>query len=213
MCHGGEQNGTGAPPRPTWGNAGDPLRVGAHSKHVGTTLTAPIDCGTCHPKPADAFTSGHLGEGTADVIWGGRAVTGGAQPAWDRGAGTCATTYCHGNYTGVFTYTDWDDSNADCFTADPPPECVVTKTANYVGNNATVGWDGGPMTCGSCHGNPPSGYYWHSPIHGSLPAHRECQTCHPDASSVNGGTITLPARHVDGTIDVMPKWGAGCSCH
>jgi predicted CxxxxCH...CXXCH cytochrome family protein len=215
MCHGGAQNATGAPPRATWGNTADPLRVGAHTKHVGATLTAPIDCGTCHPKPADAFTSGHLGDGTADVIWGGRAVMGGAQPAWDRGAGTCATTYCHGNYSGVFTYTDWDDNNADCFTADPPPECVVTKTVNYVGNNASVGWGGGPMTCGSCHGNPPSGY-WHGPTHGSNAGHRECQLCHPDATGTNAGggaVITLPGRHIDGTLDVTPRWGSGCGCH
>ena len=205
MCHGGGENATGAPPTATWGNTADPLRVGAHSKHVATTLTTAIDCGTCHPKPTDAFSAGHLGDGTADVTWAGRAVSGGAVPVWDRGAGTCSTTYCHGNYAGTYTYWNWDYST----------DALVPVDVPYAGNNATPRWTDPPLTCGSCHGDPPPGY-WHSASHGSVATHRQCQLCHPDASGENaagGAAITDPALHLNGALDVAPRWGSGCGCH
>ncbi|HET8646032.1 MAG TPA: CxxxxCH/CxxCH domain-containing protein, partial [Vicinamibacteria bacterium] len=34
MCHGGTDNVSGAPPKTTWGNGADALRVGAHTKHA-----------------------------------------------------------------------------------------------------------------------------------------------------------------------------------
>jgi predicted CxxxxCH...CXXCH cytochrome family protein len=91
MCHGGEENATGAPPSVTWGNDADPLREGAHSKHVGATLTTPIDCGACHPKPADAFSPGHLGDGTADVTWGALASISPISPARRAVRSRCGT--------------------------------------------------------------------------------------------------------------------------
>jgi hypothetical protein len=216
MCHGGGDNQTGAPPKATWGSAGDPargggiadpLRVGAHSKHLSTTLTTAVTCSSCHVVPAQALAPGHAvnGDSIATVSWSGVALTGGAQPNWDRAAGTCATTYCHGSYSGVFTYGVWDWGIDD----------LVFVDVAYAGKNATPGWTDGPLTCGSCHGNPPSGY-WHTPMHGSVATHRACETCHPDAVGGNGtgGTaITLPARHIDGKLDVTPKWGSGCRCH
>jgi predicted CxxxxCH...CXXCH cytochrome family protein len=206
MCHGGEQNATGAPPRATWGNAGDPLRVGAHSKHVGATLSAPIGCGACHPQPQDVSSPGHLGDGTADVTWGGVAVAGGAQPVWNRGAGTCATTYCHGNYSGTYTYSNWDYATEEEVFVEVP----------YAGNNATPRWTDAGTTCGSCHGNPPPGN-WHLASHGTLAPHRRCELCHPDAlgdNATGGSEITAPGRHADGVVDVTPQFStSGCKCH
>jgi predicted CxxxxCH...CXXCH cytochrome family protein len=216
MCHGGGDNQTGAPPKATWGNAGDsargggiadPLRVGAHSKHLSTTLTTSVTCSSCHVVPAQALAPAHAvnGDSIATVTWSGVALTGGAAPQWNRSAGTCATTYCHGSYSGVFTYGVWDWGIDDLVFVDVP----------YAGKNATPGWTDGPLTCGSCHGNPPSGY-WHSATHGSSATHRACETCHPDATGTNAGGgagITLPGRHIDGKLDVTPKWGGGCGCH
>ncbi len=220
MCHGGVDNQTGAPPAATWGNAGDPargggtadpIRVGAHTKHVTSTLTRPIDCSACHLKPADALSTGHIdsSDAIATVTWGGLAVAGGANPAWDRTTGNCSATYCHGNYSGTFSYNVWDWGL----------DASVTQYYSYVGIKATPGWTSGPMTCGSCHGNPPAGgNTWHSGHHGysGVDSYNECQNCHPDAISVNGVgvAITNAALHVNGAVDVTPQWTSKCfGCH
>lgn len=171
--------------------------AGAHLAHVNpsTVRTVPLRCEECHagmPPPT------HL-DGTADVQLGARA---GSAASYDPAVG-CSATWCHGNYSGVYSYIVWPEGQEEPTTYDVP----------YSGSHATPRWTDGPMTCGSCHGNPPPGY-WHSPFHGNLGQHRECQTCHADAISVNRvGTITDPALHVNGTVDVTPRWGSGCGCH
>jgi predicted CxxxxCH...CXXCH cytochrome family protein len=220
-CHGGRDNQTGAPPAAIWGYAGDPnrgggsldpIRVGAHTKHVQTTkLARPFDCGVCHLKPTGILSAGHIDDPTpvATLTFGGIAgqVPPGPAPSWNRGTATCASTYCHGNYAGTYTYTAWD------WGSDSPVEVSVS----YAGSKAAPGWLDGPMTCGSCHGNPPAGTgAWHSGFHGYDVTYRECQTCHPDAASVNGvGTsITNPALHLNGIVEVTPKWSNKCfGCH
>jgi predicted CxxxxCH...CXXCH cytochrome family protein len=218
MCHGGIDSQNGAPPKATWGNAGDPargggvadpLRVGAHTKHMATALMGSLDCGACHVEPTDALSPGHIvsGDSIATVTWGDMAVHGGTQPSWDRSAGTCASTYCHGNYSGVYAYFVWDWGAED----------LVPMYAPYSGARATPGWADGPVTCGSCHGNPPAASgTWHTRYHGNLGYQRDCQTCHPDAKSVNGvGTeITNPALHINGVVEVTPRWTSACwGCH
>jgi predicted CxxxxCH...CXXCH cytochrome family protein len=127
MCHGGVDNQTGAPPRTTWGMAGDPIRVGAHTSHVaGSTIAPDFGCGVCHVKPADALSAGHVDAPTATVTFGGLAlsVTGPA-PQWNRASATCASTYCHG----------------------------ATLAG---GSNTTPVWTAaGQAGCGACHGLPP----------------------------------------------------------
>jgi hypothetical protein len=195
MCHGGVANQTGAPPKATWGQGADPLRTGAHTKHVTSgALSSAIACSVCHAVPADAFAAGHLGDGPAEVTLTGFAATGGATPGYARPAGSCASTYCHGAYSGVFSYTFYEDS----------------KTWAYAGANATPRWTDRPTTCASCHGKPPPGEW-----HGSHYAGNQCDLCHPDASGQPGAsTITNAALHVNGTIDLAPKWRANCFyCH
>ena len=66
MCHGGGHNATGAPPRATWGQGADPVRVGAHTTHVTAGALAPaFDCTACHEKPSDALSPDHVGGPTA----------------------------------------------------------------------------------------------------------------------------------------------------
>lgn len=128
MCHGGVDDDSGAPPKATWGNAGDAVRTGAHSAHLHASAIAPaFECGACHLKPQDALATAHLDPGPAEVTFGGPAVIGGAAPAWDRAAATCASTYCHGS-------------------------------AEKGGTNASPTWTRvgqGEAACGSCHGLPP----------------------------------------------------------
>lgn len=195
MCHGGVGDTTGAPPRATWGGAGDPLRVGAHAKHVvGGSLSGAIACGVCHPVPADAFSAGHLGDAPAEVTFGGIATASGATPGWNRASGTCASTYCHGGYSGVFQYDFWG------------PGSVA-----YAGANATPSWTGASMTCASCHGDPPATGTWHTAHGGGT----QCELCHPDASGPPGSAVIAnPALHVNGVIDLAPRWVATCfRCH
>ena len=219
-CHGvGGQ--TGAPPEAIWGYAGnplrgggtaDPIRVGAHTKHLAPALANPFDCGVCHVKPAGILSPGHIDDPTpvATVTFGGIAgqVPPGSAPSWNRTTAGCASTYCHGNYAGVFAYSAWDWGTDSAYTV----------YVNYVGNRATPGWTSGPMTCGSCHGNPPGGTgTWHSGHHGNAgDGYNECQLCHPDASSVGGvgQSITNPAQHVNGIVEVTPRWTSKCfGCH
>ncbi len=203
MCHGGTDNPTGAPPRTTWGKAADAVRVGAHTAHLrGGSLSFAVACGDCHVVPADALAAGHVDGPTATVTFAGRATAGGASPSWSRAQATCAATYCHGNYSGTFT---WEFAGE-------------TKTFAYTGGNGNPLWTGGPMSCTSCHGNPPAGsLLWHG-LHAnnSFPGASDCQLCHPDATGSNGqGTaITSTAQHVNGVVEVVPRWTSNCfNCH
>jgi hypothetical protein len=49
MCHGGLETATGAPPKATWGNGADAIRIGAHTAHVTASAISPgFDCNVCH---------------------------------------------------------------------------------------------------------------------------------------------------------------------
>ncbi len=125
MCHGGTDSQTGAPPVATWGNGGDTVRVGAHTRHgAGSAIAPAFDCGVCHTKPADALSTDHVDGGTAEVIFAGIAAAG--APTWNRAVGTCAV-YCHGatlNAGGTNTSPSWTGGPVacgDCHGTPPPP--------------------------------------------------------------------------------------------
>jgi predicted CxxxxCH...CXXCH cytochrome family protein len=127
MCHGGTDSQTGAPPKATWGNGSDPVRVGAHASHgAGSAIAPPFDCGVCHVKPADALAAGHIDGPTATVPFGGLGSNGG-NPVWDRASASCASTYCHG--------------------------ATLSGGSNTTPNWTSVGQ--GQADCGTCHGIPP----------------------------------------------------------
>lgn len=194
MCHGGTNDQTGAPPKTAWGYSGDPLRVGAHAKHItaGPNASA-FDCAVCHVKPTDALSPGHMNGTTADIVWGGTATLGNASPTWSRSTGKCGTTYCHGGYTGTYTFFFFDG----------------WYDAPYAGAKGTPAWTDGPMTCSSCHGAPPANGAWHLGHGGGT----NCDLCHPDANST-GTAITNPALHVNGVIDLAPQFKSSCfNCH
>ena len=195
MCDGGALNATGAPPKATWGNGADAIRIGAHSAHVtGTPLAAPIACTECHVKPTDALSSGHVTGPTATITWGPLARSSGAAPSWTRTTATCATTYCHGGYSGTFTYFFFD----------------AYSTVAYAGGKGSPKWTDGPMTCTSCHANPPRNGNWHDPTHGGGSS---CNLCHPDVDAA-GTAITNPALHVNGAVDVVATFKTSCfGCH
>jgi predicted CxxxxCH...CXXCH cytochrome family protein len=172
-------------------------------------------------------TSAKHADGVVELAWGATATAGGGAsydaggngtiapnpmqgaPAWNGASASCSATYCHGNYSGTFSFTFYD----------------TPDSWNYARNSAAPVWNGGPMTCGSCHAIPPNNAGWHNGYHGPAGGN-DCQLCHPDAvgtikpvpgaaTTVTGAAITDPKRHVNGIIDVVPRWDVGdCfGCH
>jgi predicted CxxxxCH...CXXCH cytochrome family protein len=205
-CHG--SGGTSAPPKDTHGNTTTTaLGVGAHRSHVEAThgLARRFDCDACHQKPAVVFSPGHL-DGTTRVTGytgsdpGLQSVT---DPSWNRASATCATSWCHGNYSGTFSFrnTEGDD-----------------VTIGYSGTPASPSWtrvDGTQGACGTCHALPPQNGQWHNPFHarGFSPNGSACSLCHPGVKADGSGFVDV-ALHVDGRVDVTPAWGLDCvACH
>jgi predicted CxxxxCH...CXXCH cytochrome family protein len=145
FCHGDPASGRQSPPVDTQGRtAATNVSVGAHASHVGTLLANPIGCAQCHPaRTASVLTdTGHVdGNGIAEVAFGTIATTGGAAATYTRTSDTsasCATTYCHGAFSGGLHATmSWTSTAqvgcTSCHGA-PPPAPHTTSTA-----------------CGSCH--------------------------------------------------------------
>lgn len=127
-CHGSKDNL--APPHDlAMESATTKLTVGAHQSHLfGGYFSRPVECAACHVVPLALEDPGHVDdEANAEVTFGELANRDGASPAWDRDAGACANTYCHG---------------ATLEGPDPtPPRWTVV--------------DGTEAKCGGCHAIPP----------------------------------------------------------
>jgi predicted CxxxxCH...CXXCH cytochrome family protein len=200
MCHGGTQNQTGAPPKPTWGNT-SVVAVGAHSRHVGTNpVSAPIACVECHVTPVDALAASHV-NGAATVVFAGP-VSGISGGTWNypvNGTPTCSSTFCHGDFVGGKT----------------------TYAPNWTSTASAA--------CGSCHNARPLGYlhkrhqdsdytyagipWW--PLAGGS-GWVTCQDCHLGIASsttrILGLQLTVvngsgPPLHVNGVKDVVFRNG------
>ena len=201
---GADPNAKAAPPVDLLGNISSPA-VGAHQAHLNRNgITTPVACSECHPVPSSTTHANGTVEVAFGTVIGARATEGGASPVYS--AGTCSSTYCHGNYAGSFTYGTWD------WGLDQPGPDV---TVNYTGSRGSPVWTGGAMACDSCHGNPPRNGTWHSGSHGGG---NQCELCHPDASGTSAGVgtaITNVSLHVNGFVDVTPNWnGSNCfNCH
>jgi predicted CxxxxCH...CXXCH cytochrome family protein len=136
FCHGTASTGRASPPVDIQGrSAATNVSVGVHASHVGTTIANAVACSECHPaRTASVVTdTAHVdGNGIAEVAFGTLARTGGAAPTYTRTSATsatCASTYCHGRFSGG---------------------------ANS-GQGATVNWTSTTQVgCTSCHGRPPS---------------------------------------------------------
>jgi predicted CxxxxCH...CXXCH cytochrome family protein len=123
---GADANVKAAPPLGTRGESEPTTRaVGAHLAHVSPalgTLAGPALCSECHPVPS---AMDHA-NGTVLIAFGGRAMLGGASPAYEPVTESCSNTYCHGNFVGG------NPLNAPTWTL-----------------------GAGEAACGTCHGAPP----------------------------------------------------------
>jgi predicted CxxxxCH...CXXCH cytochrome family protein len=98
FCHGGTDNETGAPPRDVLGaTAPEELSFAAHTAHVEGTMHAPFDCTTCHVKPTDCLSPGHVFVGDTTSGKAEVDVAGGLNPNGTYDGLTCGNLYCHGN--------------------------------------------------------------------------------------------------------------------
>lgn len=189
---------------------GDPscTPTGAH----GGPATLPaghaaFDCRVCHK------VGGRLSFDKAGPAY----AAGKPAPTFDATAKTCSNIACHGVPAGTFSYY---------FPGgDGEPELI---TVSYGGTSTmtTPSWYAtGGTACAACHGNPPTrgssgSNVWHSGIHGGgglTSPLNQCQFCHPDASSPGnsiGDTITNPALHANGTVNVQAIFKTACfGCH
>ena len=234
MCHGGADNVSGAPPKATWGNAGDAIRVGAHTSHVTASAIAPaFDCVACHVKPASALAGGHLDGTIADVRFAGIAVADGAAPAWDRNAATCASTYCHGatlaggtNTAPVWTQVGQGQAQCGACHGLPPPSphpLVADLTGCATCHPETMDASGAiiPPASGGMHldglvesaGTHDLGwmdtasaqFHAYSANAGLAP----CQGCHGAALDGVGGMVSISCAQCHGS-----GWSTRCTmCH
>ena len=99
FCHGGTDNGTGAPPLDIR-NGQTNVMATAHTAHVEGTLHAPFDCTECHSKPADVLSIGHFLVGDSSPAVAEVLFTAGLSPAASWSGSGCSNLYCHGNGQG-----------------------------------------------------------------------------------------------------------------
>lgn len=100
FCHGGIDNTTGAPPEDIDDNSDESsLAFRAHTRHVETNTHTAFDCTSCHVKPTDVLSAGHLFDATpaiSEVSF----LDGLSDKGKYAGNGSCSTLYCHGNGQG-----------------------------------------------------------------------------------------------------------------
>jgi predicted CxxxxCH...CXXCH cytochrome family protein len=170
--------------------------VGAHLHHLTTTIyRGPLACTECHALPASATDTTHAtGTGTggarATLTFGtlargvnatfnnelvAPAYTGSTSAAYGATAGSCASTYCHGQFkNGAKATIGWTATGITCngchgraagATATPPggnhPNNATCATCHsgYTGTTVNLAThvngalDVLPMGCASCHGD------------------------------------------------------------
>ncbi|HUL57833.1 MAG TPA: CxxxxCH/CxxCH domain-containing protein [Anaeromyxobacteraceae bacterium] len=236
-----DPNVAGSPPKDSKGNsANTTLGVGAHTPHVNHTiagrLSNAIHCTECHgPDKTDRTHA----DGNSAPIFGTVAKTGGLSPTYS--AGTCASTYCHGNFTGGKNASPaWNVPGqlgcTDCHLSPPVPAAASGSVpASYHPNDPT---------CTDCH---PAGYSTTTVVaathvDGAValnPNRTGCVACHgtpglvandatnadplvasapPNDSKGNSATTTLGvgahAAHVNHALSGRLSYPVKCSeCH
>jgi hypothetical protein len=192
-CHGDYNDPTRiAPPRDPAGNTStDLITVGAHSSHLYENDFAVVACENCHKIPNASNVINHIWHKDNPppiVVLDSLAIHGIATNAvFDPNAGTCANTYCHGNFE--FKKSDAPSTRQFAYTSD-----------KMTGNAKTVKWtqlDGSQAPCGSCHGT--SDGFISPEGHIKVPL-KECVACHSTVVNEQGEIIDK-TRHINGQVN------------
>ncbi len=171
-CHGDETSA--APPKDlSYVRLTTSLGVGAHRAHVtdGPAHKA-YGCAQCHQDVQNVEDEGHYRRRGVFLTGPAEVILSsgpGGIASWDRTTATCTNSACHA------------PSPAD--TASTKRDPVWTRT--------------GEISCGSCHGAPPSSH---------AQGNTQCELCH--GVSYAGGGVDF-ALHLNGTVDVR---GGGLRC-
>ena len=170
--------------------------VGAHTKHLsGNQIGKAVECTECHTLPNGYADPIHIDQNPgAELVFGNLAnlstnVPGGFnyQPSlgnfnpsstFDFNTGTCANSYCHGYFkNGNLTN-------------------IVSFTAQSNGS-----------ACGTCHGDPATGNPLPLSVNqgGTHPPTQNCELCHADVVSVQGGNYTIidKSKHINGKLNIF----------
>jgi predicted CxxxxCH...CXXCH cytochrome family protein len=162
-CHGT----SGVNPAPPRDLAGDTMRtvrgVGAHQAHLtGGSFSLSLSCDACHVIPATLLSAGHLDNSIgAEVRFDPQGIVGTGQ-TYTPSAGTCASTYCHGNFPNgnsvTVSWTDATSAAAACGTCHgdknltDPEDRARPKTVSAGGTHPNKGAFG-TTSCANCHGS------------------------------------------------------------
>jgi predicted CxxxxCH...CXXCH cytochrome family protein len=194
-----------APPRSVKGEVAASARgVGAHQAHlVLGPLSRAVKCTSCHRIPSE--TGDHAA--TAErVRFRGTAILGGAAPVYDAAVGSCASTYCHGNFKNgnAGNVVAWTGTAGCGSCHDLPPGGTHP-------NNAA---------CGACHPGYSAGFPDPAThVDGQADVSLSCSTCHGDASRVPVASATaldpLGANLVKASppLDAQGGTGAAVGAH
>ncbi|MFC1546907.1 hypothetical protein ACFL5M_00110 [Candidatus Neomarinimicrobiota bacterium] len=159
--------------------------VGLHNSHLSPVraVRPAMACDDCHEVPASMWATGHIDAtpDEAEVPFGTLAThSGSLTPVWDHSGGTCADTYCHGNFA---------------FAKDTSSYQFAYEDTVMVGNNATASWTEvytGGNFCSFCHGYPPTGHYQ---------TFTTCGGCHANVVGGDHLSIIDLSKHLNGQND------------
>lgn len=191
-CHGG--GGLSSPPRDAHGNTATTAPgVGAHAQHMttGSKWHAPIACNECHLVPGSTTDQTHLDQ--IDEVY------------LDPTVMVPGSTLDTGGTGGKLQLpgATWNASALTCAGT----YCHGGGHSPLLGGTAiSPKWtkvDGTQSQCQSCHGMPPPAPH---------PPDSDCGKCHPTMLQGNPTTIMDPAKHINGTVEVIDDKPCD-SCH
>ena len=192
-CHGSSAGSvsnilTWAPPKDLNDNIETiAIGVGAHQNHLSdSTLTKAWvkDCNLCHPNILTFDDSRHIDDDPGITMEFNEVATdsGRAVPVWNVDEATCASVYCHGNFSfsAAISNNSWG---------------YLSPDTSISGNNVTIDWTlvgSGEADCGTCHDLPPKGHIQVV----------NCEACHGEVVDANLNIIDK-TKHINGKYNIQ----------
>lgn len=148
LCHGGEINQSGAPPKDVDGVTGPNLiSFPSHPAHIEAGYT----CDQCHYTPTDYLTNGHV-FGDVTPGYGEVDYSAGYSPVATYANGQCSNTYCHGNGIADNGFIAQGQGPLGCTSCHPNAGSTPIEWAQMSGRHQLHLQQAG-AACYECHGN------------------------------------------------------------